>query len=116
MDAHLWGKINRVSYKVICLKPVGAALLTFRDGLVEVLRGMLSMHRHPPEEAEDDDDEKVGRGTPENGCTQDEIEPNPRVLTVDQVQHISFFLIFPFSTSVRRVIGRGKRDLKQGRD
>lgn len=46
-----------------------------RDGLVEVLRSMLSMHLNPPQLEEDD----------EEGDGDDGIEGAPRVLTLDQV-------------------------------
>lgn len=55
--------------------------LGFRDGLVEVLRAMLSMHLHP---AAAIGSEEVEAGSDEG--TQDDIEPNPRVLTADQVR------------------------------
>lgn len=57
-----------------------------RDGLVEILRAMLSMHRHPPETLKNDQDKKKEGGTPEDEeGTQDDVELNPRVLTPDQV-------------------------------
>lgn len=61
-------------------------LMLFRNRLVEVLRAMLSMHRHPPENVENDHEEDKGGDIPEDKeGTQDGIEPNPRVLTPDQV-------------------------------
>ncbi|CAN0075413.1 unnamed protein product [Ascophyllum nodosum] len=60
------------------------AIIEYRDGLVEALRGMLSIHLHPREQEPDAEMGQEGRVEGEQKHSQDSIVGTPRVLTQEQ--------------------------------